>query len=535
MADRFRTPYVPRSTGLSPYQRGSLGELIARRGDIEAQGALASGGAWADAISRVGNIAAGAFQEYGDNKTREAEAKAKELAERPAREMAAEKQRLEIDKLRRESADAGRVASDKGIVSEVLSKSRQDAMTFLKDRPDLMPTVQDHWAKTDKIFQDLMAQSARGVAAMGYAPEAALNQLQDIEENYGISAQYLAPYRDNIKANPTPENVQKIMGTVLAKYGDEKERAAFLPKEVEAPKAGTFESYVVGKYGAKATPEQQLTARKEWEAANDRPADPIARELAMMRLAEARAEAAASAEAGRVMDQIPADKRLMIERVTNSLPKARREEWQSTLRNVVESGDEDELRSVIKQTAVEGEVAATRAAVLGREQMVAALSDAKTVLKQLKAEGVPTGFFAGTVEDLYRKLGTSTNPKYVALANQLQETLINYRRAATGAAFSDKESSQYKSMFPNYSNQFPINEALIDGLTRAAATNNQTYWTGKVGKKQAEWLLGSAERQPESDPTGRPGAFPVMGPDGKTYTFSSIAERDAFKKEAGIK
>lgn len=98
MSDRFRTPYVSRT----PYQRGSLGELIARRGDIEAQGALQSGNAWANAISDVGNIAAGAFQQYGAQKEERAAAQAKALADAPR--IALETRSRELDVLSKEKA-----------------------------------------------------------------------------------------------------------------------------------------------------------------------------------------------------------------------------------------------------------------------------------------------------------------------------------------------------------------------------------------------------------------------------------------------
>jgi hypothetical protein len=43
------------------------------------------------------------------------------------------------------------------------------------------------------------------------------------------------------------------------------------PKTPEAPKLGTFEGYVSGKYGDKPTPEQVIAARQEWSRADDRP------------------------------------------------------------------------------------------------------------------------------------------------------------------------------------------------------------------------------------------------------------------------
>lgn len=225
MADRFRTPYVP----TREYQRGSLGDLIARRGEIEAQGALQSGNAWANAVAQIGQIAGGAFQEYGAKKEQEAALKAKEALERPRIQAENEKRTLEIEKMKREASLASQAEVDKNVLQTALSANRAKGLGMLKDRPDLIAKAQEHWKKKDEIYGSLLAQSARGIGQMGFAAEAAVNELDDMQENYGISPETLKPFRDAIAADPSPQNVERITNTILAKYGDEKERARFLP------------------------------------------------------------------------------------------------------------------------------------------------------------------------------------------------------------------------------------------------------------------------------------------------------------------
>jgi hypothetical protein len=107
-----------------------------------------------------------------------------------------------------------------------------------------------------------------------------------------------------------------------------------------------------------------------------------------------------------------------------------------------------------------------------------------------------------------RKLGTTTNPEYVRLANRLMGTLINYRRSATGAQFSEKESSQYELMFPNYRNNLPVNLALIDGLEREMRTYDSAFWKHKLGEGGAKLVLGDTS----TDGGGAVSAAPTAAP-----------------------
>lgn len=218
MSDRFSTPYVP----TRQYQRGSLGELIARRGDIEAQGALQSGGAWANAISQIGQIAGGALQDYSAQKEQKATLKAKELAERPAREMAATKNRLEMEKLQREGAAAGKADVDQSSLMKAMSGTRTQAFEMLKDRPDLQEKATAHFDNKDKRMSGYLGQSAAAIRGFGDDPRAAMMELQDLEDN-GMDPAKLKPYRDAIASDP--KSVSAIVDSLLLASSDKDHHA----------------------------------------------------------------------------------------------------------------------------------------------------------------------------------------------------------------------------------------------------------------------------------------------------------------------
>jgi len=191
--------------------------------------------------------------------------------------------------------------------------------------------------------------------------------------------------------------------------------------------------------------------------------------------------------------------RTALERAILNVPAVRRPGIVNLANRLWESGDTEQLKQVIQQAAIETENVDTKNQVLGRQATMASLKDTRAILQELKAAGVPTGWMTGTVEDLARRLGKTTNPKYVELSNRLMGTLINYRRAATGVSFSARESGDYARMFPNYRNDLPVNLALIDGLEREMRTYDRTYWEHKLGRDGAA-LIGALPSDDAASP-----------------------------------
>lgn len=190
-----------------------------------------------------------------------------------------------------------------------------------------------------------------------------------------------------------------------------------------------------------------------------------------------------------------------LERVIGNLPANRRGPKVNHAERLLAEGNEKELKDFIRQTAIDGENVDTKNTILGRQATLASLRDTRAVLQELQAAGVDTNRFTGGAEDLARWLGTTTDPRLVALSNRLADTLIGYRRAATGAAFGDREGAAYEKMFPNYRSTLPVNVALLDGLERSMRTYDFEYWRHKVGDEGYAQIFGAP---PTAEPTPAP-------------------------------
>lgn len=76
------------------------------------------------------------------------------------------------------------------------------------------------------------------------------------------------------------------------------------------------------------------------------------------------------------------------------------------------------------------------------------------------------GLLKGTAEEIERKLGQVTDPRFATLAVQLQREFQTYRNTMTGAAFSPEESREYASVNPTSNKTLNLNLSVIDGAMK---------------------------------------------------------------------
>lgn len=208
------------------------------------------------------------------------------------------------------------------------------------------------------------------------------------------------------------------------------------------------------------------------------------------------------------LDTVPADFRNALDRATMGMPARRRTQITQLANRLAVQGDDEQLKGVIRQAAIENENVATQAQVEGRIQFINSLDDVKALLDELRVSGVDTNLLRGTAEDVMRRLGTSTDPRLATLATRIGETLFEYRRSLTGVQFSFREAEQYKGMFPNYQNTFPLNVAVIEGLLRGARLRDQEFWERKLGPDGAV-LVGALPPAPEMPSDAEPRTSPL--------------------------
>ena len=149
--------------------------------------------------------------------------------------------------------------------------------------------------------------------------------------------------------------------------------------------------------------------------------------------------------------------------------------------DLMERGEYQQAREFIFQTALETSLADTYKEVSGAANTLKSISDFKKFMAEMVEAGVPTNIVSGTAEDIVRKLGETTNPKYVAFKAKMSKILFDYRKAMTGVQFSFEEGEQYKDLFPQYKNNITINSELINSITASLTSQVDNFYSRKLG------------------------------------------------------
>lgn len=182
----------------------------------------------------------------------------------------------------------------------------------------------------------------------------------------------------------------------------------------------------------------------------------------------------------------------------------RRAFYGNIMNNQIAKGDIEGVKNTVMQAAIEGEDVATQKQVQGRISAIQALEDIKTALAAVKASGADTNILTGTIEDVVRKLGTTTDPKLVAVKSRVELALNAYTLAMSGVQFSIKEQEMYRQTYPGYKSTVDVNDALTGTLLDVFKTQNRLFWEQKLGKGGAQ-LVGAVAPPPPPSPKVPPG------------------------------
>lgn len=210
----------------SPYE-GSIGELMARKGDIAAHALRQQGQGRANLIASVGQAAGQTVGTIGDL-----------MQQRQAHRQAVQQKMLTQEQARA----AGR------FLQESVARNKQP----------------DGSVNHDAVVSEL---NASPFAELGIA------------EEYLKQAKGLADLKPKpVEAKPTPTRAvttRAADGTETTQIVPDTPGQSFtsapVPKPVSKPNVGSFEDFVVRKYGENPTPEQIAEARKVYQQADDRP------------------------------------------------------------------------------------------------------------------------------------------------------------------------------------------------------------------------------------------------------------------------
>src|SRR3990167_2608244 len=276
--------YTPRPYVRPRYEQGStIGEILRLQGNQQAEAELRRGDLSAQMWGNLGNQISSGINAY-----------AQQRAEAPRRAMQEESARLDLDAKRREAEEPARLSRQDGAFLALLEKQPQPdprEVIAIYGPQRGMAIAQGYRAFTELAsgaVKDARETAGRlAIGAKASSPQLLAQfwpQIREAAVKGGlgkpeeIPEQATPEYLDAVIAWSTGKGPQADLMTVNpgdAVIDKNKPGAGAVftapAKPADAPTVGSFEDYVVRKFGQTPTPDQITQARKDYQQADDRP------------------------------------------------------------------------------------------------------------------------------------------------------------------------------------------------------------------------------------------------------------------------
>lgn len=160
--------------------------------------------------------------------------------------------------------------------------------------------------------------------------------------------------------------------------------------------------------------------------------------------------------------------------------------------------DAERQKSYLKRIAVNLSPVEIQNKITGKERTVELLDEIKGDLDILEKNGIDTNILSGTYEEVQGKLGEVANPQLRQLITKINTAIYNYRKDMSGVAFPDKETRDYKRIFPGGGKTKELNMANINGLKNVFSGDVEYFYKRSMGSDNYNKLFGE---EPQSTQT----------------------------------
>lgn len=160
------------------------------------------------------------------------------------------------------------------------------------------------------------------------------------------------------------------------------------------------------------------------------------------------------------------------------------------VQSAIEGGDFMRAQDKLRKAAMDTADAVTSQQVRGRDASLKALDSIESDLEKYAARGGKTNIFNGTEEQILKKVGMVDDPELRSIATKIQAAVAEYRRAISGAAFTESEKKEYDSMFPSISNDKDLNVANIRAMREIFTQGNETFYRQQLGNENYDAIFG---------------------------------------------
>lgn len=165
----------------------------------------------------------------------------------------------------------------------------------------------------------------------------------------------------------------------------------------------------------------------------------------------------------------------------------------TTFRGHLASGDEQRAKQFLQSGILSAIPTEQFNRTLGRFEALAALEDIEQGLLSFKERGGDTGLITGSLEAIQNKLGKTKDPKLAEVSNTIRLAIVDYRKAVSGAAFTESESKEYERIFPSIGKGDELNEAKTSSLRNTFNRNNRVLIENIIGIGNYDPIFGKTE------------------------------------------
>lgn len=167
---------------------------------------------------------------------------------------------------------------------------------------------------------------------------------------------------------------------------------------------------------------------------------------------------------------------------------------------LVQNGDMEGAKEFLKTTVFSNASAAQQDALSGKEDTVAALNRIQDKLDEYAAAGGNTGVFTGLSEKGFNKLaGRTKDPALAELTTAISLAIIDYRKAVSGAAFTESEAKEYDRLFPSAGKVPELNKAKIDAIREKIQADADGFYRRRIGETKYDQIFSQTDNTADVD------------------------------------
>lgn len=184
---------------------------------------------------------------------------------------------------------------------------------------------------------------------------------------------------------------------------------------------------------------------------------------------------------------------------------AEREDAKRGILNALASGDTEGAKEILQTAVFNGATGTQQDTLEGKQNTLDAINRIEQALNEYTNRGgdpsllseiefgknKETGLYTEIKLKSLERLGRTLDPQLNEIANDIALAIVDYRRAVSGAAFTESEGRAYERIFPSVGNAPELNQTKINSIRTKLQADTDNFYKNRIGASRYESLFGT--------------------------------------------